>query len=105
MRAGKLDRIITVQGVTNTVNAYGTPVSTWTDVATIRAQIITSSTEEFLSNGATDESVIIFRIRYLSGVSNLSRVLYDGDDYNVREVKEIGRRRGLELRCERKVSA
>lgn len=105
MRSGKLDRSITIQSFANTVNEYGTPVSTWTDVATIRAQIITSSTEEFLTNGASDESVIIFRTRYLLGISNSSRVLYDGDEYNVREVKEIGRRKGLELRCERKVTS
>lgn len=104
MRSGKLDRSITIQGFTNTVNDYGTPVSTWTDVGTLRAQIISSSTEEFLANGASDESVVIFRTRYLAGVSNSSRVLYEDGEYNVREVKEIGRRKGLELRCDRKVT-
>ena len=105
MRSGKLDRSITVQSFTSTVNAYGTPIETWTDVATVRAQIIQSSTEEFLSSGATDETVIIFRTRYFEGVNTSSQVLYEGQAFNVREVKEIGRRKGLDLRCERKVSA
>lgn len=105
MRSGKLDRSITVQSFTSTVNDYGTPVSTWVDVATVRAQIIQSSTEEFLTGGANDETVIIFRTRYFEGVNTSSQVLYEGQTFNVREVKEIGRRKGLDLRCESKVSA
>lgn len=105
MRAGNLDRSITVQSFTSTVNDYGTPIETWTDVATVRAQIIQSSTEEFLTSGATDETVIIFRTRYFGGVTTSSQVIYEGDTYNVREVKEIGRRKGLDLRCDRKVAS
>lgn len=105
MRAGKLDRSITVQSFTSTVNEYGTPIETWTDIATVRAQIIQSSTEEFLTNGATDETVIIFRTRYFAPIGTKSRVLFEGEEYNVREVKEIGRRKGLDLRCERKVAS
>lgn len=105
MRAGNLDRSITVQSFTSTVNEYGTPIETWTDVATVRAQIIQSSTEEFLTSGATDETVIIFRTRYFAGVTTSSQVLYEGQTFNVREVKEIGRRKGLDLRCERKVAS
>ncbi|MFS8123769.1 phage head closure protein [Rhizobium sp. BR 250] len=104
MRSGKLDRSITIQSFANTVNDYGTPVATWTDVGTIRAQLIQSSTEEFLTGGASDETVVIFRTRFLPGVTGASRVLYQGREFNIREVKEIGRRVGLELRCERTVT-
>lgn len=105
MRSGKLDRTIKVQSFTSTVNDYGTPIETWTDVATVRAQIIQSSTEEFLTNGASDETTIIFRTRYFSPIGGTSRIIFESEEYNVREVKEIGRRKGLDLRCERKVSA
>ncbi|MBP2611416.1 phage head closure protein [Agrobacterium pusense] len=105
MRSGKLDRTIKVQSFTSTVNEYGTPVQAWTDVATARAQIIQSSTEEFLTNGASDTTSIIFRTRYFGPIVPKSRILFEGEEYNVREVKEIGRRKGLDLRCERKVSA
>ncbi|MCI9865067.1 phage head closure protein [Rhizobium skierniewicense] len=105
MRAGKMDRSITVQSFTSLVNEYGTPVETWTDVATVRAQIIQSNTEEFLTNGASDTTSIIFRTRYFVGVTTSSQVIYEGETFNTREVKEIGRRKGLELRCERKVTS
>jgi SPP1 family predicted phage head-tail adaptor len=105
MRSGKLDRTIKIQSFTSTVNEYGTPVSTWADVTTLRAEVIQSSTQEFLTNGASDETSMIFRTRYFDGVNTSSQVLYEGEEFNVREVKEIGRRKGLDLRCERKVSA
>lgn len=100
MRAGRLDRSLTIQRGSHTVDEYGTPVFTWTDVATVRAQIMQSSTEEFIRGwGASDETVIIFRIRWLDGVQLADRISHEGQIFNLKEIKEIGRRRGLELRC------
>ncbi len=99
MRAGQLDRVITIQRATNTVNAYGTPVSTWTDVATVRAQKVQASTEEYIRGaGASDETVIVFRTRYLAGVTNADRIVFDGFIHEIKETKELGRGDGLELR-------
>lgn len=101
MRAGRLDRQITIQSFSNTVSADGTPVETWTMLATVRAQIIEASTEEYQrAYGEGGNTAIIVRIRWLDGVTIRHRALYEGRNLNVREVKEIGRRRGLELRCE-----
>lgn len=100
MRAGKLDRSIAIQRFTSTVNEYGTPVQSWTDVATVRAQIVQQSTEEFIRGfGASDETAVVFRVRWLSGVLLADRISFDGKLFNLKEVKEIGRRKGLELRC------
>lgn len=101
MRSGKLDRTITIQRGTNTVNEYGTPTFTWANLATLRAQVVQSSTEEFIENGAEEKTVIIFRTRFLSGVTTADRIHYLGSDFNIRELKEIGRREGLEIRCVR----
>ena len=102
MRAGKLDRTIAVSRFASAPDDFGTPVSTWTPVATLRAQVIQSSTEEFLTaQGANDETVVIFRTRWIDGITTADRVKYgSGPYFNIREVKEIGRRHGLELRCE-----
>lgn len=101
MRAGKLDRTVTVQRFTSTVDDYGTPKSTWADVATMRAQVLQANTEEFIRGyGASDKSVVIFRIRHLDGITNADRVAHNGSHLNIKEIKEIGRRKGLELRCE-----
>lgn len=101
MRAGKLDRSITLQAFSSTVDPDGTPIEAWVDFATVRAQIVQASTDEFLAGyGETDKTAIIFRVRWLDGVTTDHRVAYDGKNLNIRELKEIGRRKGLELRCE-----
>lgn len=101
MRAGKLDRTITIQAFTSTVDDYGTPTEALTNFATVRAQKVEASTEEYLRGyGETDATVIIFRIRWLSDVTTDHRVVHEGRNLNIRETKEIGRRKGLELRCE-----
>lgn len=101
MRAGKLDREIEIQSFTNTVDAVGTAVLTWTQFRCVRAQLIEARTEEFLrAYGEGRNTVAIFRIRWIAGVTTDHRVVYEGKTLNIREVKKIGRRRGLELRCE-----
>lgn len=102
MRAGKLDRTIIIQASTRTgTTPAGAPIMSWTDFATVRAQIIEASTEEYQrAYGEGGNTAIIFRIRWLDGITVEHRVVYDGKNLNVRETKEIGRRVGLELRCE-----
>lgn len=100
MRAGNLDSVIVIQHVTEgPPNDYGTPTEAWADFATIRAQLIQASTEEFIrSYGASDQTVIIFRTRWIEGVTTAHRVVYDGMVHNIKELKEIGRARGLDIR-------
>lgn len=100
MRAGKLDQTITVQRFTNTVDDYGTPVETWTDLVTVRAQIIQQSTEEFIRGyGADDDAIVIFRTRWIADINTADRVSFDGAHWNIKELKPIGRRKGLDIRC------
>mgnify|MGYP001056064592 CR=1 FL=1 len=100
MRAGKLDSTITVQRFTATVDDYGTPVESWATVATVRAQVIQANTEEFLRGaGATDETAVIFRVRWINGLKTADRVQWDGQTFNIKELKEIRRHKGLDIRC------
>jgi SPP1 family predicted phage head-tail adaptor len=99
MKAGQLDRVITVQSFASVPDSWGTPVPTWTNVATLRAHVIQSSTDEFIrAFGASDETVTVFRTRYIAGVTTSHRVVHDGKVHNIKEIKEIGRRKALELR-------
>lgn len=93
--------VVTVQRYTSTVDEYGTPVKDWTDLARLRAEVIERSTEEFIRDvGVTSTTSAVFRTRYLAGLTNADRVVFDGENFNIREVTPIGRRKGLELRCE-----
>ncbi len=100
MRAGKLDRIITIERATTTVDEYGTPVEGWATIATVREQRVKLSTEEFLrAFGNTSESAAVFRVRHLDGLSTGDRVRYQGSTFDLKGIEPIGRREGLELRC------
>lgn len=102
MRAGKLDRTISIERYTPGVpNGYGGVTSVWLPIGTFRAQLVQASTEEFIrAAGASDETVVIFRTRWVANVTTSCRVVYQGKNYDLKEVKEIGRRKGLELRAE-----
>ena len=104
MRAGLMDRTITIQRVTTTIDDFGTPVETWTDLVKLRAQQVQTSTDEFIRGyGASDQTVIVFRTWWRADITNADRVMYAGDAYNIKETKEIGRRAGLEIRCQKLV--
>lgn len=100
MRAGKLDRVITIERVASTVDDYGTPVEGWSTVATVRAQLVQSTLSEFMAaGGASSETSTVFRVRYLDGLTLADRVKDGPAVFDVKEIKELGRRKWLELRC------
>ncbi|QBX35084.1 head-tail adaptor protein [Paracoccus liaowanqingii] len=93
---------IQIEHRTDAVNDYGTPTTTWRPFASVRAERIDQTTEEFMrSFGASDEEAVVFRIRHLDGISNADRVLWRGEAFNITQVTPIGRRKGLDLRCTR----
>lgn len=100
MRAGKLNRSITIERPTMGVDEYGTPGASWVEVATVRAQRIQATTEEFLRGyGAGSQASVVFRIRHLDGLTLADRVCEGDTIFDLKEIKELGRREGLELRC------
>jgi SPP1 family predicted phage head-tail adaptor len=101
MRSGALDRTIVIERASVTVDEAGTPVPTWSVLYTLRAQLVQQSTDELLrrEGGSSSENNIVFRVRYVAGVKLDDRLTYEGATFDVKELKEIGRRRGLEIRC------
>lgn len=100
MRSGRLDLVIVIERAGEPViDQDGVPQETWSALVTMRAQMIQSSTEEFIrAYGASEETAVVFRTRYIAGITNADRLVYDGQVYNIREFKEIGRGKGLEIR-------
>jgi len=61
---------------------------------------VQQSAAEFLTGfGEAENGTIVFRIRYVSDLTTADRVAYAGAVYDLKEIKEIGRRRDLELRA------
>lgn len=99
MRAGKLDRTIVIERNADTVDEYGAPAFAWTAVATLRAEIVEATTDELMRSGVVDQTATTFRTRWLADVTNADRVVYGGKPFNITATSEVGRRKGLVIRC------
>jgi SPP1 family predicted phage head-tail adaptor len=98
MKAGALDRRVTLQRKTIVQDDYGEEEEVWTDLATVSAQVVQQSGREFLAAEQIQaEMRVLFRIRWFEGLTVLDRVSYGGRLHNIQEVKELGRREGVEL--------
>ncbi|MFM0628855.1 phage head closure protein [Paraburkholderia xenovorans] len=93
MRGGKLDRRITIQRRTNSKNDTGGNVAGWTDVDTVWASVNYLSGMErsatLHQGGETADARTVFTMRYLSGIDETMRVLYDSKLFNIRFVNDV----------------
>jgi SPP1 family predicted phage head-tail adaptor len=101
MQAGALRERITVQRKSVTRDAFGGETITWTDVATVWAEAQPIGGREYTAlRQAQSEITIRFRLRYLAGVTPAMRVSWNGGQYDIVEVIDVGaRNRELELLC------
>lgn len=99
MRAGSLDRSVTIERLREADRPSGGVSQYWSRLAELRAQVLQASTEEAIrAYGASTEVVTVFRTRFLDGITPADRVVFDGRSHDIVEIKQLGRRRGLELR-------
>lgn len=98
MRAGDMDRRITIQERHETESPSGAPIITWEDVATVWAEVQQQGGREFFAAvQVVSERRVVFRLRWLDGITVLHRVIYEDREHDIAEVRELGRRAGLEL--------
>ena len=101
MDAGRLDRRVELRRATTTANAFNEPIATWATLAKVWAEAKPVLDAERQQAGQTLASKSYrFTIRYSTDVADLDprdRVLFDGRDYDIAGVKEIGRREFLEI--------
>ncbi|NSZ02292.1 phage head closure protein [Agrobacterium tumefaciens] len=101
INAGKMDRRITIDRQTETVKPSGDVVKVWATVAVVWAEIIQQTASEFFTGfGEAETGSVIFRIRYMPGITTADRISYNGSAYSLKEIKELGRYEALELRGE-----
>lgn len=106
MRAGKLDRKITIQEKIVTQTESGEPVETWSDIVEVWAQVKPNRGDErFGVMQNVGKAVVTFHMRWLSNVSVLNRVIYDEKIWDILDVREIGRNVGLEIDCTARADA
>lgn len=104
MNIGALNKQVTLKGYTESTNAFGEVLKTWSTLATVWASVQQiSATKKFEANHDRAATTVIVKIRYRSDVTAFQRIEIDGQAYEILgRPKELGRREGLEFLAELK---
>jgi SPP1 family predicted phage head-tail adaptor len=102
LRAGDLDRRIDLASYSLVPDPEGwNVIPTWTTyAANVPARVIRSNGSEYLSmNQVVAEARAVFVIRWRPNVKPTDRITFEGQPWDVQDVRELGRRVGLEIHC------
>jgi len=99
--AGQLNRRITISTATKAEDAVGQGIPTWVPLATVWAKYTpVSDGEKVRANEVFSDLMARFIIRYSTVVANVdtkAQITFDGRTFDVSGVKEIERRRWIEI--------
>lgn len=101
MRPGRLDKRITIQARTVTPGRMGTGSEAWADSFTCWANVAELAAKE--RNAAPKVMAVrsaTFMIRWRDDVAESSRIVYDGANWNITGIRQIGRKESLEIAAE-----
>lgn len=101
MDAGRLDKRVTLRSKVVAQDAWGAPVETWSDVATVWAAIEPLSGREFFAAAQVQaEQLTRITIRHRSGVTPSLRVVWGDRSFDVQAVIDWRERHEfLQLMC------
>lgn len=100
MGAGKFDRRITLEACHNRTTAAGATEQVWTTIATVWAELVSSSGgESFGDDQVTAVARATWRIRYRPNVTTAMRLIARGQVYEINDVAEPDRNRAIVLSC------
>lgn len=99
MNIGRLDKRITIQHRTNTVDEWNHSVVTYGSPQTVWASVNFRSGRETQSGAQQRVNVdrVFFTIRPNSNVAVTDRISYSGEFYDIESIETIGRDEGLRL--------
>lgn len=102
---GQLDRQVTLQQRSIARDpAFGAEVVTWSDLATVWARVVESSTPPPSGRGQAERVDAYVRptkvyIRWRADVDTTMRLSYGGELLKIDGTAELGRRQWLEMAC------
>lgn len=102
MQAGRLNRRVTLQSPSQSVDELGQPIPGWTDVATLWADIRMKSGLESIKAGAPVSVVqASIRVRYRAGITAGMRLTHNLQAFNIVAVMpDVGGREYVDLIAE-----
>ena len=101
--APKFNRIVELQGFTETKDDFGSRIKSWATVETVWASVNQTGVSTKFDNDANRDvakRTAQIAIRWRSDVMENMRVIYDGLIWDIKGQREIGRRQGLNLFCQ-----
>lgn len=106
MRAGVMDRRITIEALTEATDAYGGRAETWSPYKVVAAQLIAKTgRERFGEKGFGSEIDVVFRTRRLTGINPKTHRIREGEAlYDIFYVSPPDRRDVTELHCVRRLA-
>jgi len=102
LRVGRLRQRCTIQQKTETQDASGQPVVSWTNyvVGEPCEYYPTGGTESMRGRQLEAGTRAVFRVRYRSGYDTTMSVQYDGERYGITHINPVdGLRRYIDLIC------
>lgn len=101
MISSELKYKVTIQEYTATRDDYNDVIETWTNYKTTFAAVQYVSGGENVENSQVVANVKVkFKIRYDSGITEKMKVVYNGNDYNIRYI-EVKNRLVMFLHCDK----
>lgn len=96
MQSGQMDQRITLQRFSETPDGAGGYTAQWADFpadARVWASVKAKSGRESLTEGRTSATfVVVFTIYNRSDLSELDRIVWNGENYNIRGILRMGGR-------------
>jgi len=98
MEIGQMDRRIVLQDYTLTRTDYGESTPTYTTTATVWAAVrFGSGNERMVADKNTAVGDVIFTIRFRSGITEKTRISWDGNYWDIQHIAYLGRRQYVDL--------
>lgn len=103
---GKLDQFITIQRKTTASDMTGGRVDTWSTWKQVWANVKAKTSREGLEEGRTNATFVVVFTIYNIAVTEVDRIVWNGERYNIRGVlREGSRAQHVRIEAERGVAS
>lgn len=96
---GAFDQLVSVLVNTPTLDGAGQPIDAFAVDRTVWAREVPQrGGERFISQQVIGTGVLVLELReYLSGLTVLNRIRFRSKDWDIRDIRIVGRNEGMEL--------
>lgn len=101
MNIGELDRQIEIQQITTAKDSWNYDVETKTTLATVWAKKVERLAGELIGESQlVSQNRVDWVIRHRTDITATMTLVYGTDEYEIRGIKELGRKEGLLIHSE-----